>query len=172
MFKLTCYLLLAIVAISNYSFAEEYTEQYIIDKLKLPEEPDEEENNSTPTGVDKNENYIRDNVERKIAFEHYPDLQKIKLLNDYAAEYTKQIIHFSDGNEVVYLKSRRSQIEALGCMAFLYKEEGVLQLATIKRLLNEGANRGANAHKRTGFGSKKMNLLTYTEMKEICPNYK
>jgi len=150
---------------------EEYTEQYIIDKLGLPEEPDEEENNSTPTGVDKNENYIRDNVERQIAFDHYPDLQKIKLLNDYAAEYTKQIIHFSDDDKDSYIESDKRESVVIGCMSYLYGEEGYFNILTLINLLDEGGNRREESLNRTGFiGSS--TLMSYSDRKKICPNYK
>ena len=79
----------------------ETREEMIERELNLPPEPDEAENNATILGVDVNENNIRDDVERKIAFEFYDEPNSLKIQMHYADLWT-QMINANGNQDVVF----------------------------------------------------------------------
>lgn len=67
------------VYVPNNAWAEETREEMIERVLNLPPEPSANEVDATILGVDVNNNNIRDEVERKIAFDLYEDPKSMKL---------------------------------------------------------------------------------------------
>lgn len=53
-------------------------------RLHLPQLPKPEVNDQSLVGIDRDLDQIRDDVQRQIAFAYFPDMNKIKLANEYA----------------------------------------------------------------------------------------
>jgi hypothetical protein len=78
----------------------EIREEMIQRELNLPPEPDETENNATILGVDTNENNIRDDVERQIAFELYENPAEMKRHMRYAQLWTETFLAEGDKDKL------------------------------------------------------------------------
>ncbi|MCP4354674.1 MAG: hypothetical protein GY793_03375 [Proteobacteria bacterium] len=82
--------------------------------LNLPPEPDPVENNMTVEGIDSNRDGSRDDIERQIAFNYYPDRIMIKILTDVARSYREMIKAYNNDNDA-YLKYHRKMRIIGGC---------------------------------------------------------
>lgn len=85
----------------------ETREEMIERELNLPPEPDEAENNATILGVDVNGNNIRDDVERKIAFDLYDQPAEMKRHMRYAEMWTETFLAEGDKDKLVALEQEK-----------------------------------------------------------------
>tara|TARA_Y100001960_G_scaffold319101_1_gene389944 strand:- start:101 stop:640 length:540 start_codon:yes stop_codon:yes gene_type:complete len=72
------------------------TKQEIENKFNLPPEPDEKLNNATILGIDSNNNSIRDDLERKIAFAYPTNEYARKLFTRQAKIWTDMVNNQDD----------------------------------------------------------------------------
>tara|TARA_Y100000590_G_C15665494_1_gene994287 strand:+ start:897 stop:1445 length:549 start_codon:yes stop_codon:yes gene_type:complete len=80
------------------------TQAQIEEKFNLPPEPDPVLNNATILGVDSNNNDIRDDVERAIAFKYYQDEKAVSLFNQESKIDSKLISAVESNDRSEYLK--------------------------------------------------------------------
>tara|TARA_Y100001960_G_scaffold319101_1_gene389946 strand:- start:1244 stop:1786 length:543 start_codon:yes stop_codon:yes gene_type:complete len=98
------------------------TKQEIEKKFNLPPEPDEKLNNATILGIDSNNNNIRDDWERAIAFEYYDDPLEMKLHNEFAKNSTFRIKSYLSNNINEYKELLKKLDEIIGCSSVLNKK--------------------------------------------------
>jgi hypothetical protein len=100
--------------------ANALTKEQIEEKFNLPPEPDVELNNSTILGIDSNNNGIRDDWERAIAFEYYQDLTLMNLHNLFALNISRSIKAFSGNDGKSYADAQMEIKEIIDCSHHLY----------------------------------------------------
>jgi hypothetical protein len=147
----------------------------IEEKFNLPPEPDPKVNNSTILGVDSNNNDIRDDWERAIAFEYYQDKTRMNLNNSFAKNSTQLTKAYNSGSSDKYKELDTLQSEIINCAYYLYKVEGFGSAMLQKMGSNTYARKRA-ALKRDheiseviGYG---IHGLTKSQLKEVCQKYK
>ncbi|HAG52956.1 MAG TPA: hypothetical protein DCL21_04125, partial [Alphaproteobacteria bacterium] len=109
--------------IANISIEKEHFKAQIEEKFKLPPEPDSKINNATILGVDLNNNDIRDDWERAIAFEFYQDPARMYLYNKFATSMTKLSKAYEINDINSYRASNREMKYAIECGSFLYGKD-------------------------------------------------
>ena len=155
--------------------AKNLSKKEIEEKFNLPPEPDPKVNNSTILGVDSNNNDIRDDWERAIAFEYYQDKTRMNLNNLFAKNSTQLTKAYNSGSSDKYKELDTLQSEIIDCAYYLYKVEGFGSAMLQKMGSNTYARKRA-ALKRDheiseviGYG---IHGLTTSQLKEICQKYK
>jgi hypothetical protein len=153
----------------------ELTKEQIEEKFNLPPEPDQEINNSTILGVDSNNNDIRDDWERAIAFEHYQDLTRMNLHNLFAKNSTQLTKAYDSRDTNKYKELDDLQGEIIDCTHYLYKGEG-FGSSMLQKMGSNTYSRKRAALKRDhdiseiiGYG---IHGLTDAQLEETCPKYK
>lgn len=91
-------LTLLLTMASFTAYAQEMTQQQIEAKYSLPEAPNPKFQDVTVYGIDKNENGIRDEIEREITFKYYNssfDLKNLLELSMLISKATAQTVDFN-----------------------------------------------------------------------------
>jgi hypothetical protein len=90
----------------------------IINGIRLPPEPNEEENNATLVGVDSNDNGVRDDVERAI-YVKYPTKIRQQILMQ-AAKAHQLMVADPDGVENAVKWQKIISNKRIACKSYLY----------------------------------------------------
>ena len=154
---------------------EDLTKKQIEEKFNLPPEPDADINNSTILGVDINENKIRDDWERAIAFEYYKDPTRMNLHNKFAINHAEFTEAYDNGDSNLYESFDKIQSEIIDCTFYIYGENAISSTDLDKMATNTfdrmmySLERDDDVSDVLGYG---MHGLNNSQLSEVCPKYK
>ena len=150
-----------------------YTVAQVERELKLPPKPEETHPDyNTYNSVDSNNNKIRDSVERYIGFKHYPDKQKIVILNAFAKSHFERDLSFKSGDFNAYERSLFLSFYSSVCYNKLYGRD--LEIELIHSKIKDTEARAINERVRAESVSWGSGLITFKKpinnLKEFCRN--
>jgi len=162
--------------VSSLSDDNQQLKTQIEEYFKLPPEPDSKINNSTILGVDLNNNDIRDDWERAIAFEFYQDPAKMYLYNKFATSMTRLSKAYDQNDINSYKFANRELKYAIECGSFLYGKDAFSN-REIFTMYKDNYRRKSYIQKRdfamkSYLDPKELMPLSGEELKNICPKFK
>jgi len=151
-------------------------QQEVETELNLPPEPNPKINNSTILGVDSNNNEIRDDWERAIAFEFYNDTTLRNLHNKSAINSKRLTVAYQTNNKLAYQSLAEESKEIDDCAIYFYGKDAGLRASKIANMAENTKERLSHIMKRDLAIAKEVKLssrqLAPYEQKKVCSKYK
>tara|TARA_Y100001960_G_C14782785_1_gene888145 strand:- start:13208 stop:13786 length:579 start_codon:yes stop_codon:yes gene_type:complete len=162
-------------AIKQIDLSSTYlTKKQIIKKFNLPPEPDPEINNSTIEGIDSNNNDIRDDWERLIAFEHYNNPTMMNINNLLAQNHTAINDTYESNDISKYQEVSTANLHLISCAVY-YNGDSGRGSQKLRKIANNTFERYKYNIIRDQAISKEIGFTIHgfsqTQKEEICPKY-